>query len=62
VADERNHSNLQSTTSAPTGLLDSSILPASSIISKTVEDQSIDDDPVNNLKKQLHYLDTALWQ
>lgn len=48
VADERNHSNLQSTTSAPTGLLDSSILPASSIISKTVEDQSIDDDPVNN--------------
>ncbi|XP_046459269.1 transmembrane and coiled-coil domains protein 2-like isoform X2 [Daphnia pulex] len=45
VADERNHSNLQSTTSAPTGLLDSSILPASSIISKTVEDQSIDDDP-----------------
>jgi hypothetical protein len=47
VADERNHSNLQSTTSAPTGLLDSSLLPAaSSIISKTVEDQSFDDDPV----------------
>ena len=48
VADERNHSNLQSTISAPTGLLDSSILlPASSIISKTAEDQSVDDDPVN---------------
>lgn len=43
VADERNHSNLQSTNSAPTGILDSSLLPA---VPKTAEDQSLDDDPV----------------
>lgn len=45
-----NHSNLQSTTSAPTGGLDSSLilLPAVSMLSKTaVEDQSLEDDPVN---------------
>ncbi|XP_059351694.1 transmembrane and coiled-coil domain protein 3-like isoform X2 [Daphnia carinata] len=45
VSDERNHSNLQSTTSAPTGLLDPSGLSASTMISKTVEDQAVDDDP-----------------
>lgn len=46
VADERNHSNLQSTASAPTGLLDPSALSSSTMISKTVEDQAVDDDPV----------------
>ncbi|XP_045028831.1 transmembrane and coiled-coil domains protein 2-like [Daphnia magna] len=45
VADERNHSNLQSTASAPTGLLDPSALSSSTMISKTVEDQAVDDDP-----------------
>lgn len=46
VADERSHNNLQSTTSAPTGVHESSLLPSGSGVPKATEDQLIDDDPV----------------
>lgn len=46
VADDRNHSNLHSTTSVPTGLLDPSASSSSTMITKPIEDQALDDDPV----------------
>lgn len=49
VADDRPHSNLQSTTSALSGAHDSNFLPTCSGASKSLEDQTVDDDPVNEL-------------
>lgn len=49
VGDERNHSNLQSTVSAPSGVVDSCGVAVGAVVPKTVEDQSLDDDPVKRI-------------